>query len=365
MRKAFSTKVIGTALALVMLASPLTASAHTGSINQLQSKKTQIDQETQQLQNKIAANKAKIHTLTGEITSTQIQIGQTGDQMKTLNQQIQTTEDRIKKRTNLLKLQVKATYMNGTGQNLINLLLNANNFGDLVNRAYAVFKITNQQQNLINQQRRDETQLKQEQLLLQQKAKDTTKSLTDLKQYVNDLQSTMQKQQKELANLNSQKASLTSQIRNLSVLSLSGNSPSVTIPSLAVSGSVSELIQKSEKWIGHSSYVFGGGRTSYDRSHGYFDCSGFVHWAYEQIGVNLSGWTTTSLRYVGEAVSPSDMKPGDLVFFNTYEPNGHVGIYIGNGEFIGSQSSKGVSIENIHSSYWASHFSGVVRRVLT
>jgi cell wall-associated NlpC family hydrolase len=38
------------------------------------------------------------------------------------------------------------------------------------------------------------------------------------------------------------------------------------------------------------------------------------------------------------------MQPGDLVFFNTYKKDGHVGIYIGNGKFIGSQSSTGVEI---------------------
>lgn len=54
---------------------------------------------------------------------------------------------------------------------------------------------------------------------------------------------------------------------------------------------------------------------------------------------------------------------GDLVFFDTYKKNGHVGIYVGNGKFIGSQSSTGVAIADMSSGYYKKHFNGVVRRV--
>jgi cell wall-associated NlpC family hydrolase len=57
------------------------------------------------------------------------------------------------------------------------------------------------------------------------------------------------------------------------------------------------------------------------------------------------------------------MKPGDLVFFDTYKKDGHVGIYVGGGQFIGAQSSTGVAIANMSSGYWADHFSGHVVRI--
>ena len=57
------------------------------------------------------------------------------------------------------------------------------------------------------------------------------------------------------------------------------------------------------------------------------------------------------------------MKPGDLVFFDTYKIDGHVGIYIGNGQFIGSQTSTGVAIVRMTSGYWADVFNGRVRRI--
>ncbi|MYL59432.1 peptidase, partial [Virgibacillus halodenitrificans] len=69
------------------------------------------------------------------------------------------------------------------------------------------------------------------------------------------------------------------------------------------------------------------------------------------------------LSGVGSKVSYSNAQPGDLVFFNTYKTNGHVGIYLGGGRFIGSQSSTGVAVANMNSGYWNQKFSGHVRRV--
>src|SRR5690606_35861445 len=96
---------------------------------------------------------------------------------------------------------------------------------------------------------------------------------------------------------------------------------------------------------------------------GGFDCSGFVSWAYGQAGVSLPS-STAAMQYSGTKVSYSDIRPGDLVFFNTYKTNGHVGIYVGNGKFIGAQNSTGLAVADMTSGYWKDHFSGHVRRVV-
>jgi len=46
------------------------------------------------------------------------------------------------------------------------------------------------------------------------------------------------------------------------------------------------------------------------------------------------------------------MKTGDLVFFDTYKKDGHVGIYVGDGKFIGTQTSTGVAIADMSKGYW-------------
>ncbi|HEY2326412.1 MAG TPA: NlpC/P60 family protein [Gaiellaceae bacterium] len=61
-----------------------------------------------------------------------------------------------------------------------------------------------------------------------------------------------------------------------------------------------------------------------------FDCSGLVMWAYAQVGVSLPHSSYAMWNY-GVAVSEGDLEPGDLVFFDGL---GHVGLYIGGGQFI-------------------------------
>ena len=137
-------------------------------------------------------------------------------------------------------------------------------------------------------------------------------------------------------------------------------------PTSAPAPKASNVVTVGNRWIGNSAYVFGGGRSQSDISHGLFDCSSFVHWAYSQVGVNLGplgSVSTETLKHAGTQVSSSQMQPGDLVFFDTYKKDGHVGIYVGGGKFIGAQSSTGVAIANMSSGYWKQKFNGRVVRI--
>ncbi|RUR97006.1 C40 family peptidase [Bacillus velezensis] len=133
------------------------------------------------------------------------------------------------------------------------------------------------------------------------------------------------------------------------------------------SGGIEGAISVGSSLVGKSPYKFGGGRTQSDIDNRIFDCSSFVRWAYANAGVNLgpvSGTSTDTLINRGKAVSASDMKRGDLVFFNTYKTNGHVGIYLGNGTFLNDNTSHGVSIDSMSNPYWKKYFNGNVRRVV-
>ncbi len=130
---------------------------------------------------------------------------------------------------------------------------------------------------------------------------------------------------------------------------------------------IEKTIEAGMEWVGKSPYVWGGGRTQADVDAGRFDCSSFVHYCYASAGISLgdrANVVTFSLINMGEKIDPKDMKRGDIIFFDTYTVNGHVGIYLGNGKFINDNSSLGVWIDDLNTPYWRSVFNGEVRRVI-
>lgn len=126
------------------------------------------------------------------------------------------------------------------------------------------------------------------------------------------------------------------------------------IPSEALSDRrFANMIHEAEKYLGYP-YVWGGASPSTS-----FDCSGFVSWVINHCG---NGWnvgrqTADGLRGSCSYVSPSEAKPGDLIFFQgTYNTPGasHVGIYVGDNMMI--HCGNPIQYTSIASSYWQQHF---------
>lgn len=129
---------------------------------------------------------------------------------------------------------------------------------------------------------------------------------------------------------------------------------------------IEKLVEAGMKWVGKSPYIWGGGRTEEDVLTGRFDCSSFVHYMCASAGVQLgdrASVVTFSLVTMGKAINQKDMKRGDIIFFDTYTVNGHVGIYLGNGQFI-HDGSRGVEVADLNNPYWRETFNGQVRRVV-
>lgn len=128
----------------------------------------------------------------------------------------------------------------------------------------------------------------------------------------------------------------------------------------SVSNKASELVVNAMGFLGVP-YKRGGNTVETG-----FDCSGFVRAIYEQsIGLILPRRAEQQAA-VTQNIDRSELKPGDLVFFNTMRRTfSHVGIYVGEGRFIHSpKPGAEVRVENMAVSYWASRFDGA-RRVQT
>jgi len=97
-----------------------------------------------------------------------------------------------------------------------------------------------------------------------------------------------------------------------------------------------------------------------------FDCSGLTLYVFKHYGITLEHTTRKQVQ-MGSYVKQSDLKAGDLVFFDTVAGNGlaydHVGIYISDGNFVHASSSGGVMISTLNSGYYKNTYS-TARRLL-
>lgn len=98
-----------------------------------------------------------------------------------------------------------------------------------------------------------------------------------------------------------------------------------------------------------------------------FDCSGLVYYVYQQFGYDLEPGARNQWSILDRSVKKADLLPGDLVFFSK---NGkasgifHVGIYIGDGEFIhAANRSKGVIITGLSDAWYANRYYGAKRAI--
>lgn len=93
------------------------------------------------------------------------------------------------------------------------------------------------------------------------------------------------------------------------------------------------------------------------------DCSGLVRFAYKEATGKELPRTAREISQVGDKVNRDDLKPGDLVFYNTLRRGfSHVGIYLGDNKFIHAPSSGGeVRVESMDLAYWKKRFMGARR----
>lgn len=114
---------------------------------------------------------------------------------------------------------------------------------------------------------------------------------------------------------------------------------------------IAQLSEHQQAWKG-TSYRLGG------TSKKGVDCSGFTQLTYRELfGINLPRMTVDQAK-AGKKVARSELRTGDLVFFNTGRgPNGkHVGIYVKDDQFLHASTKGGVIYSSLNSPYWGKRF---------
>ena len=117
------------------------------------------------------------------------------------------------------------------------------------------------------------------------------------------------------------------------------------------------LINEFRKWEG-TPHKMGG----YSKQG--IDCSGFAHYIFNNVFHISVPRTTKLFTKTGKRIDLKMLKPGDIVIFRPHSYPRHVGIYVGNNEFIHASTSKGVMKSNMNNPYWKRHY-WMSRRVLS
>ncbi|WP_099159963.1 NlpC/P60 family protein [Virgibacillus ndiopensis] len=331
-----------------------------------------LEKQIKQVDDALADNEKQMKDTKDKIASTKKEVDK-------LEKEIVKLEDEIEKRYEILRDRIVSYQKSGGDIGYLEVIFGSKDFGDFISRVSAVSKIADSDTDLMKEQEEAKAELEKK----QDKVKKKLDGLNEMKVELEGMQELIieQREQNEkkkeelkekVQDLKDLKAELKIKDNNLAAIQaevdrsvsddqsssdggkltqLSSKSSSKPV----ASGNLSTAINAGYKYLGVP-YVWGGGSPSG------FDCSGFVSWAFGQAGISIPS-STAALQSTGSRVSYSNIQPGDLVFFNTYKTNGHVGIYVGGGKFIGSQNSTGLAVADMTSGYWKNHFAGHVRRV--
>ncbi len=356
-------------------AAPSTISEFDSLISELASEENEISEKLEKLQADIKVNEEKTDKLVKEMEVTQ-------ETLETLQAEIAALKEVIARREEHLAEQARSVQVAGETGNIISFVLNSETLDELVGKIDVISRMVTANRNTIQQQEADKALVeeKEEETIVKQEEQQVLAA--DLEANQAELEERKAEEETVLAEVAAERATAEADrdalverarqaearrqalaaARTVTVSSSSSSSSngggSVTPSSsqaapapAANSGSVLGIAQ-SLRGVG---YRYGGATTAG------FDCSGFTQYVFARAGRSIPR-SAASQYSATSRVSRSQAQPGDLVFFSL-GGNGinHVGIYLGGGSFIGSQTSTGVAVASINSGYWANKVVGFGR----
>lgn len=366
------------AVSLAVFASPLTSYA--SDLNALRNKSQQLAQQQQQLQQTRQLQKSDLNSAQKQADMVNASVDDVKQQIKQLNKQIDKTNTQIKQKDQDIAvaeqqlndsysrfMQQQRTLYEAGSTSFLDVLLSSKNLPDFLNRLEVVQSVTKYQDKMINDIRTKSDKLKNEKDDLQT----NKKSLSDSQGSLNAKQDILDtKLAEKSAVVSSKKQVLASTTQQLDAVAQQKAKTDAEIDA-EIAAEAAARAQKDTSFVNGSyivsyaanflgyPYVFGtaGPRT--------FDCSGFVQYVYANAaGIALTHSSAAQASY-GVAVSRSNLRPGDLVFFAAGRGGiDHVGIFVSGSRFINAPNAGSVvRYDDLNSSYWSSRFV-CARRIL-
>jgi cell wall-associated NlpC family hydrolase len=381
------------------------ASTLADDLKSLQNQYAALQQQQQQLQQQINSQKSQLVTESQKKASIDESVELTRQQITILNTQISTLDAQIDSNTSditatqlhidgnykLYNQRLRAVYEAGK-DSYIDVLLSSKDFTDFLSRVELLQVISENDTNLINNLTQDENKLKADQAAMQADRGNLVNSqgtlaakqdivnaqLAQQSQIISQLQDNVNSTQTQSAEVDQQARQTDAEInaaiaqqakaRALQLAQQAAQQQTKgpsgqTVPSIPSGGSPvdgSYVVNYARAFLGYP-YV------SDTAGPNVFDCSGFTQYVFANAAGIALTHSANQQSQVGTAVTKSDLEPGDLVFFATEGGRtvSHVGIYIGNDQFIAANTSTGVATVKgfLEDPYWGKDYV-CARRIL-
>jgi|HigsolmetaAR206D_1030411.scaffolds.fasta_scaffold00003_185 cell wall-associated NlpC family hydrolase len=277
----------------------------------LSTQKREVDQRIRELKEELVKKETEIKQKKRQFEATRKQIRETDEKLKE-------TRERVKNRQQLIDSRLHALQTNSDSLSNLTVPLDSNLLNERFQRAFVIHALMEEDMSLMETQKKD-----YERLNKQKKWLENREEL---------LRGQSRSLQENYAKLKIRKAEQEALSKNL--------------------GDRLTVLNEAIRYLGYP-YHWGGANPESS-----FDCSGLVQWSFKKAGIELP--RTAAQQYLAtRRLEPSDVKPGDLVFFSFGKRISHVGIYVGNGQMINAQNS-GVKVASLQG-YWKRFIAGFGR----
>lgn len=279
-----------------------------------------LDKQISGLENQMELTDDKIQNNIIEIKKNTDNINEINDSIKSIGEEINNREETLEVDEINNQSAVKAMYENGGSTTvLLDTILNSKDFSEIISKTTAVNKVLTANKEIMKKVYEDKKYIENKRNKLFLNRGKVEKLLDENKDNLNKLNLDKSEQTEALSKLNLLKISL-------------GNSISSPVNVYKEGISLGHLIYGDDNIANYAKNFLGvpylwGGVTPDG-----FDCSGFIQYVYGHFKVNIPRTTYDQVN-AGTTVK-DNLKPGDLIFFGDKVKPHHVGMYIGDGEYI-------------------------------